>query len=135
MTQHDIQPHAPQSLGARIAHARRLLGVREGVDLLVPDLAKRAGITAASLYNWEADEAVPGEANLQRLCAVLRVTPAYLRYGVGEPTPSGPPDLAQIMAGARKLTSEEIARAETVAARVERHTAKKAPARKKRGGE
>ena len=76
------KPVAPQSLGERIAQARRLLGVEERADVMVPDLAKRVGVTAASLYNWESDGAVPGEANLTKLAEVLGVSPAWLRYGV-----------------------------------------------------
>lgn len=78
------KPFAPNSFGTRMAHARRLLGVREGRDVTVPLLAERIGVSAASVYNWEADLAVPGEANLVKLARELDVTPAFIRYGIGE---------------------------------------------------
>jgi transcriptional regulator with XRE-family HTH domain len=78
----DSQPVAPQSVAERIAHARRLLGVREGRDILPPEIAKRLGVSSESVYNWEGGSTIPGEANMAKLAALLRVTPAYLRYGV-----------------------------------------------------
>lgn len=85
------QPHVPQTLGQRIAHARRLLGLREGTDVAVPELAERVGVTAASVYNWEADASEPGRANLAKLATVLGVTPAYIAYGVRADRPAEPP--------------------------------------------
>lgn len=130
----DEQTRAPGSLGKRIAHARRVLGVRDGRDVLVPDLAKRVGVTAASLYNWEADEAVPGEVNLERLAQVLGVTPAYLRYGVGSVgLPSAP--IFQPSPLDRPISQEEIARARAArdADRAAKSAASKTPGRR-RGG-
>ncbi len=82
MTRKLSQPFRPSSLGTRLADARRKLGVREGQDVTVPDLAERIGVTAASVYTWEADTAIPGERNLARVAVLLGVTEAYLRYGV-----------------------------------------------------
>lgn len=73
----------PQSVGERVAHARRLLGVREGADILAPDLADRIGVTTNAVYAWEAGT-VPGRKNLERLAAELGVTPEWIHYGVGE---------------------------------------------------
>jgi transcriptional regulator with XRE-family HTH domain len=79
------QPFEPHTLGTRIAHARRLLGLREGKDVTVPDLAARVKVSGASIYNWEGDTAVPSEKNLAKVAKVLGVTPAWLRYAVTEP--------------------------------------------------
>jgi transcriptional regulator with XRE-family HTH domain len=83
------QPHVPQSLGERIAHGRRLLGVREGKDVTVPELAARVGVTPASVYNWEGGTP-PGRRNLAKLAAVLGVSTLYLEYGVRQPGPDNP---------------------------------------------
>lgn len=80
-----FQPHSP---GTRIAHARRLLGVREGRDVTVPELAERVGVSAESVYNWESDKPI-SEKNLAKVAEELGVTPAYLRYGVKEATAAG----------------------------------------------
>lgn len=76
------QPFKPQSIGGRIAHARRLLGVREGHDVAVSEIAERVGVSAASVYNWEGDVFPPGERNVKKLAEVLGVSAAYIRYGV-----------------------------------------------------
>jgi transcriptional regulator with XRE-family HTH domain len=85
------QPYVPQSRGARIAHARRLLGVREGKDVTVPDLAERVEVTAASVYNWEADVSEPGKTNRAKLAAVLGVSEAYIDYGIQTEREAEPP--------------------------------------------
>lgn len=71
----------PQSVGARIGHARRLLGVFLGRDVTVPDLAKLTGVSAESAYNWEAG-AIPAPRNLTKLAEVLRVSVPWLHYGI-----------------------------------------------------
>jgi transcriptional regulator with XRE-family HTH domain len=75
------QPFVPRTPGERIAHARRLLGVREGADLLPPHLAKRVGVTTNAVYAWEEDT-LPGRDNLQKLADELGVTPEWIHYGV-----------------------------------------------------
>lgn len=78
----NVKPFVPQSLAERIGHARRLLGVREGRDVLIPDLAARVGVTAASVYNWEGGATEPGKENKAVLAKELGVTPEYLDYGI-----------------------------------------------------
>lgn len=75
-------PFIPRSSGERVAHARRLLGVREGQDILPPDLATRVGVTINSVYAWETGT-VPGPKNLKRLADELGVTPEWIHYGAG----------------------------------------------------
>ena len=98
-----LQPFEPQSLGERIGHARRLLGVREGRDVLTPDLAPLVGVSAASVYNWENGTSVPGRANLERLAEVLGVSVAWLHYGVdGAPVATGYTKLSSADKAAKK---------------------------------
>jgi transcriptional regulator with XRE-family HTH domain len=77
-------PFAPQTFGQRVAYARRLLGLREGRDILGPDLADLVGVAVNSVYAWESGT-IPGAANLQRLADVLGVSPEWLHYGSGGP--------------------------------------------------
>lgn len=72
------------TIGKRIAQARRELAVREGRDVLQSDLAEELGVGGATISRWEADQAIPRDAVLVDLAAFLGVTPAYLRYGVTE---------------------------------------------------
>ena len=72
----------PQSVGARIAQARREKAVREQRDITQRDMAKAVHVSSASVSEWEADKAVPREDTLARLAAYLGTTPAQLRYGV-----------------------------------------------------
>jgi transcriptional regulator with XRE-family HTH domain len=117
---HIRQPHMPQSVGKRIADARRKLGVLEGRDLLAPELAKRLGVSSESVYNWESDATVPSEASMVKLAAILGVTPAYLRYGVTEPgraidrtveeAEGQTPELLHEKAPARKASAKKTGR-------------------------
>lgn len=97
------QPFEPHTLGQRISHARRLFGVREGRDVLAPDLAPLVGVTAASVYNWEGDASVPGPTNLGKLAEVLGVSVAWLHYGVeGAPVATGYTKLSSASKSAKK---------------------------------
>ena len=72
------------TLGARIAQARRELGVRTHRDVSPSDVAEALGVSPATVYRWESDEKSPREEALAKLAKFLKVTPAYLRYGVVE---------------------------------------------------
>lgn len=75
----------PQSLGSRIAQARRELGVRLQRDIAQRDVANAIGMSPAAVSQWEADGRTPSEEVLGKLAAYLGVTPAFLRYGITEP--------------------------------------------------
>jgi transcriptional regulator with XRE-family HTH domain len=87
-----------QTLGARIAQARRELAVQVRKDLTQADIAKMVGTTAATMSRWESDVATPKEDALAKLAKALGVTPAYLRYGVVEQ--SRAPTAAEALANA-----------------------------------
>lgn len=70
------------SLGKRMAQARRELGVRLRRDVQQSDVASALGVGAATVSRWEADQAVPREDALAKLAAFLEVTPMFLRYGI-----------------------------------------------------
>lgn len=83
------QPYVPQSLGERIAHARRQLGVFRGRDILAPDLAKLVGVSAESVYNWESGETKLSPKNRDKLAVVLGVPPEYIEFGIVRSRPRG----------------------------------------------
>jgi transcriptional regulator with XRE-family HTH domain len=47
-------------------------------------MAKAVGVTPTSVSEWESDKSVPREDALAKLADYLGVTPAYLRYGIGD---------------------------------------------------
>jgi transcriptional regulator with XRE-family HTH domain len=97
----------PQSVGDRIAQARRELGVRLHRDVLQSDVAEAIGVSGASVSQWEAGIKSPREDTLAKLAAYLGVTPAYLRYGI----PSDVRPVAPDPALDRKVTPGERAAA------------------------
>lgn len=85
-----------QSLGERIAQARRELGVRERRDVSQLDVAKAIGVSGAAVSQWESDERAPREEAFAKLADYLGVTPAYLRYGVTEGKDAKPRQRARV---------------------------------------
>jgi transcriptional regulator with XRE-family HTH domain len=66
------------TLGGRIVNAR------EAQDLTTSQLARRMGIKAETLNEWETDRAEPQSNRLLTLAGMLDVTPAWLLTGAGE---------------------------------------------------
>lgn len=75
-----------KEIGARIAHARRLKGLRDEADVRPVDLARAVGVSGASVSDWEAGKVTPREELLAKVADYLDVTPAWLRYGIEEAT-------------------------------------------------
>jgi transcriptional regulator with XRE-family HTH domain len=71
-----------QTIGGRIAQARRQLGVEERRDVTRGEIATAVGVDASTVSLWEADKKSPREDALAKLAEFLHVTPAFLRYGV-----------------------------------------------------
>ncbi len=118
-----------QTVGERIAQARREKGVRDRADVRPVDVARALEVSGATVSDWEAGKVIPREELLAKLAEFLGVTPAYLRYGVGAERKDA---LAALIdpANDRRLTDEEIQRArDQVAAQ---RAATTAP--RKRGG-
>lgn len=74
-------PYQPKSLGDRLAHARRVLGVALGADIGQSHLARLLGISPSAVSNWEADAKRPNQSIVPRLAASLGVRPGYLMFG------------------------------------------------------
>jgi transcriptional regulator with XRE-family HTH domain len=71
-----------QTIGGRIAQARRQLGVEERRDLARTEIAEACGVDPSMISLYELGKNVPREDALTKLADFLGVTPAYLRYGV-----------------------------------------------------
>ena len=63
-------------------HLRTL---REAAGLSWAELARRAGVPASTLRNWEGDRGFPGPPAFLRLAGALGVTPERLAEGVDDP--------------------------------------------------
>lgn len=68
-------------VGARIRAARK------GAGLSVDDLAGRVSVHRGTVYRWETQGAVPEDATIRQLAAVLGTSAAWLRYGGSEEPP------------------------------------------------
>jgi transcriptional regulator with XRE-family HTH domain len=101
---------SPQSIGERIAQARRELGVRLRRDVSPSDVAEALSVSPATVYRWESDEKSPSEKSMTKLAAFLGVAPAYLRYGVQTPAVL---DLTH----AKPLSDAALDRADAITAR------------------
>jgi transcriptional regulator with XRE-family HTH domain len=114
-----------QEVGQRIAQARRELAARERRDVQRTDLATAAGVDPSTITAWEQGKKSPREDALARLAAYLGVTPAFLRYGVGEGGMVAPDPLQD-----RKLTPDEIRAAQEL---VDAQPKRKPEAKRRRG--
>ena len=61
----------------------RIVDAREAQDLTTSQLARRMGIKAETLNEWETDRAEPQSNRLLTLAGMLDVTPAWLLTGTG----------------------------------------------------
>jgi transcriptional regulator with XRE-family HTH domain len=64
---------------------RHLRGLCEAAGLSRPQLARRAGVPAGTLRNWEADRGFPGLPALLRLAGALGVPVERFAEGVEDP--------------------------------------------------
>lgn len=71
------------TFGDRIATAREALGMSSN------QLARRLGIKAQTLRNWEEDRSEPRANKLQMLAGMLNVSIIWLMSGAGEGPASG----------------------------------------------
>ena len=81
------------TVGDRIAQARRELAVRLRRDITKAALAEMVGVAASSVGDWEANVSVPKGGNLVQLARVLGVSESYIIAGDALPpaTPFLPP--------------------------------------------
>jgi len=63
----------------------RIRKVREKRKLSQPDLAKKVGVSRASIHLWEYEKNVPSKDNLKKLSRRLRVSLEYIKNGSQEP--------------------------------------------------
>ena len=75
------------SLGARIAQARREFAARERRDVTPPDAASLLGVSVPTYWRWERDERKPGRPALMAISMVFGCSLGFLlgEAGKGEP--------------------------------------------------
>jgi transcriptional regulator with XRE-family HTH domain len=83
------------TVGQRLAHARRLLSVVLGRDVSQDEFAEMAGRSKGSMSAWENDLKGVSEGTLEMVAELMQrhgmhyITVPWLRYGIGD----GPPVL------------------------------------------
>jgi transcriptional regulator with XRE-family HTH domain len=73
-----------------MSFGQHLRGLRQGAGLSRAGLARRAGVPASTLRNWEGDRGIPGVQAGVRLARALGVTPERLAEGVEDPAEAEP---------------------------------------------
>lgn len=74
-------PQRVETVGDRVGHARRHLGVTLKRDILPATLADMVGVAASTISRLENGTGGASEDLIQKLAKALGVTPAWLRYG------------------------------------------------------
>jgi len=72
----------------------RIRSRRKELNLTQKDLAKRLGITAVSVSQWERDDSAPTGKNLYALTKILKCTPAWILFADEGSEPAPVEDLA-----------------------------------------
>jgi transcriptional regulator with XRE-family HTH domain len=78
-----------------MSFGQHLRALREGAGLSRAELARRAGIPAGTLRNWEGDRGFPGLPALLRLAGALGVPVERLAEGVEDPAEDDPAPLPE----------------------------------------
>lgn len=119
------------TVGERLAQARRLFSFVVGRDVSQDDLAIMAGLAKGSMSQWEKGHKRPSRDTIQRIVNVLHqhgmtyITVAWIDYGEG----SGPPILGSVP---REIEIPEAPRREVIPLAVRRvPRVKKRPVKKK----
>jgi transcriptional regulator with XRE-family HTH domain len=73
-----------------MSFGQHLRALREGAGMSRAELARRAGVPAGTLRNWEGDRGFPGLAACLRLAEALGVPVERFAEGVEDPAEDGP---------------------------------------------
>ncbi|AHG92103.1 hypothetical protein J421_4636 (plasmid) [Gemmatirosa kalamazoonensis] len=81
-------PDTPPTLGARLKQARRQKAAREGRDYTQAALAQDASVAPVSVSRYESNVQEPSLELIQRMAAVLGVSPGWLAFGDEDDVPN-----------------------------------------------
>jgi transcriptional regulator with XRE-family HTH domain len=73
-----------------MSFGEHLRALREGAGLSRAELARKAGVPAGTLRNWEGDRGMPGLPACLRLAEALGVAVERLAQGVEDPAEDEP---------------------------------------------
>ena len=92
---YDISAHAAGAAETVGTIGARIVEARENTGLTTPQLARRLGIKAQTLFAWETGKSEPRANRLAMLAGILGVSPGWLLTGHGDAPASieGPNDL------------------------------------------
>lgn len=69
------------TVGKRLAWARRQLAARQNEDIPPAEIARRLDVPTSTVTRWENDERIPDSENIFRLAGALQVDAQWLRTG------------------------------------------------------
>lgn len=106
----DWGEHA-STFGDRLARAREYAGMDQA------QLARRLGVKAATIKNWEFDRSEPRANRLQMLSGLLNVSMTWLMNGEGDGVPDAsepqpPSDVTELLNELRDLRLAQVKLAE-----------------------
>lgn len=100
MPRRPVDPPLPDSPGAWLACFRHVR-THEGRDPLTPEqVGKLAGVSGATVRRWEANLHAPCSDEIERLAALLALTPhqtAFLHIAMSRVAPARPPSRADLI--------------------------------------
>lgn len=84
----------------------RIVSAREAAGMTSAELARRLGVKASTLRNWETDRAEPRANRLTMLAGLIGVSPGWLLAGHGESPverirPTGSDEIHEELSGLR----------------------------------
>lgn len=74
-------PDSAGTIGGRIAQARLDAGAKRGRTFTQTELGRLVGVASATVSQWESGAGNPTLPNVERLAAVLGVSPGWLAFG------------------------------------------------------
>lgn len=67
--------------------AKRIEDCRRHLNISQSELARKVGVTPQAVQKWEKAKTVPRGYTLERLASALRVSPAFIQFGITDAVP------------------------------------------------
>ena len=66
--------------------AKRIENCRRHLNFSQSELARKVGVTPQAVQKWEKAKTVPRGYTLEKLAGVLGVSPAFIQFGIADPS-------------------------------------------------